>query len=697
MKKAVFLLILLSLCILSQAQVVTSGMTGAQMRNALNTKFNDIADVVDNTNRTIKVGGIVITANATELNILDGILATTTELNRLVGVTSSIQTQLDSKAPIASPTITGTATIKSIVGNSITADNGTSLSPNGESITLTGGNPYSQTYVSGGDIVLKGGNAIYGGSTTEPGHICLVPGRGFDFGSPVGTIELGNSTSENTSIYLQANGTHDNINLSLIPKGTGWLTLGGYNSNIVLHGTNLTAQVPNITFDANSDITVTQTTTDERSYDFVIKTAPSVNRFSRNSGNIYLYGGTPYSDGTRGGIYFGDGSSIATLPTRTTETNVIYYNTTTGQLSYGDAASGGSMTWPSSAGIAVYNGSSGWGTSITDNSTNWNTAYSDRLNWDGGSTGLTAATGRTSLGATTVGSNLFTLTNPGAITFLRLNADNTVSTRSATEMRSDLSLGSFYSPLTGSSSITTLGTVTTGIWNSTAITDTYISSAATWNAKMVNPMTTAGDIIYGGTSGAPTRLAKGTDGYVLTLASGVPTWAVSNASITYPGAGIPVSTGSAWGTSITDNHTNWDAAYTATSNGTTLTATSTELNYVHGVTSAIQDQLDTKASKTVLRNDQTARYTLVLTDAGKYITMNVATANNLTIPLNSSVAFPTNTVITIKCIGAGKTTIVLTSGVTGISAGDKLGVTVHGCVTLVKLDTNTWAIDGTVE
>ena len=35
----------------------------------------------------------------------------------------------------------------------------------------------------------------------------------------------------------------------------------------------------------------------------------------------------------------------------------------------------------------------------------------------------------------------------------------------------------------GQSSITTLGTITTGVWNSTAIADTYISSASTWNAK----------------------------------------------------------------------------------------------------------------------------------------------------------------------------------------------------------------------
>jgi hypothetical protein len=41
---------------------------------------------------------------------------------------------------------------------------------------------------------------------------------------------------------------------------------------------------------------------------------------------------------------------------------------------------------------------------------------------------------------------------------------------------------------------------------------------------MTNPMTAAGDIIYGGTAGNPTRLAKGSDGQVLKLASGAPSW-----------------------------------------------------------------------------------------------------------------------------------------------------------------------------
>jgi len=92
------------------------------------------------------------------------------------------------------------------------------------------------------------------------------------------------------------------------------------------------------------------------------------------------------------------------------------------------------------AGIALSTGTT-WTTSITNNSTNWNTAYTDRLKWDGGSTGLVAATGRTSLGGTTIGQSMFTLTNPSAITFPRFNADNTVDARSAANFRSDIGAG----------------------------------------------------------------------------------------------------------------------------------------------------------------------------------------------------------------------------------------------------------------
>lgn len=43
----------------------------------------------------LRIGLVTITANGTELNILDGALVNTTELNHLVGVTSGVQGQIN--------------------------------------------------------------------------------------------------------------------------------------------------------------------------------------------------------------------------------------------------------------------------------------------------------------------------------------------------------------------------------------------------------------------------------------------------------------------------------------------------------------------------------------------------------------------------------------------------------------------------
>jgi len=57
-----------------------------------------------------KIDGFAVTATAAELNELANVTATTTELNYCSGVTSAIQTQIDGKADLASPALTGTPT-----------------------------------------------------------------------------------------------------------------------------------------------------------------------------------------------------------------------------------------------------------------------------------------------------------------------------------------------------------------------------------------------------------------------------------------------------------------------------------------------------------------------------------------------------------------------------------------------------------
>jgi hypothetical protein len=115
------------------------------------------------------------------------------------------------------------------------------------------------------------------------------------------------------------------------------------------------------------------------------------------------------------------------------------------------------------------------------------------------------------------------------------------------------------------------------------------------------------------------------------------------------------------------------------------------------VSTATQTALDTKTNKLITTNRQTASYTLVLADADKLVEMNVATANDLTIPLNSSVAFATGTQILLAQYGAGQTTIVPTSGVTVRSNGAKLKLNVqYSGATLIKIGTDEWYLFGDI-
>jgi hypothetical protein len=92
---------------------------------------------------------------------------------------------------------------------------------------------------------------------------------------------------------------------------------------------------------------------------------------------------------------------------------------------------------------------------------------------------------------------------------------------------------------------------------------------------------------------------------------------------------------------------------------------------------------------------KTASYTLVLSDLGQIIRMNLTTDNNLTIPPNSSVAFPIGSVINIVQIGTGQTTIVAGSGVTLRSEGNKLKVKArYALCGAVKINTDEWVVFG---
>jgi hypothetical protein len=161
----------------------------------------------------------------------------------------------------------------------------------------------------------------------------------------------------------------------------------------------------------------------------------------------------------------------------------------------------------------------------------------------------------------------------------------------------------------------------------------------------------------------------------------------------------------------------------------------TELQYLDGVTSAIQTQIDAKApkadptftgtvnaaaitasglvtatasgvafsdgtqtkqgvpSRTPI-NQQTASYTVVLTDRDSLVEVSNASATTVTIPTNATAAFPVGTSIDILQTSTGQVTIAGAAGVTvNGTPGLKLR-TQWSSATLFKRATDTWVVMG---
>lgn len=126
---------------------------------------------------------------------------------------------------------------------------------------------------------------------------------------------------------------------------------------------------------------------------------------------------------------------------------------------------------------------------------------------NGGSGATDAAGARTNFGATTVGSNLFTLANPSAIRFLRVNADNTVTALDAATFRTAI----------GAGTSSTVGTVTS------------VSGTGTVSGlSLSGTVTASGNLTLGGTLAVtPANFASQTANTVLAApngAAGAPTF-----------------------------------------------------------------------------------------------------------------------------------------------------------------------------
>lgn len=187
----------------------------------------------------------------------------------------------------------------------------------------------------------------------------------------------------------------------------------------------------------------------------------------------------------------------------------------------------GSMIWPG-AGIAVSTGSA-WGTSITP-STGYLYYNGSTYSWD------TKATMFTSPVFTGTGkmNGSFEIQESGVKKWTIVSESGTFTFKNASDVTKGIldQNGNFY--VQGEVAAFATGSPTN--W---------------WDSMPVPTTTTRGGILLYDTADT-THFLRG-DGTWQTVTSGIGS---------YPGAGIVVSTGSAWGTSITDNSANWNSAYT---------------------------------------------------------------------------------------------------------------------------------------
>jgi hypothetical protein len=139
-----------------------------------------------------------VTATTAELNIMDGVTATTAELNFVDGVTSAIQTQLDAKAPLASPALTGTPTAPTAAAGT----NTTQVATTAFALANSGG------------MTLLGTLTTTSGSTQTLSSLVLTPYKQLVFewaGVSTGPGTVGN-WSLGTGVLLTGGGNSDFVN-----------------------------------------------------------------------------------------------------------------------------------------------------------------------------------------------------------------------------------------------------------------------------------------------------------------------------------------------------------------------------------------------------------------------------------------------------------------------------------------------------
>ena len=316
-----------------------------------NASFENSADFQNG----LSLSAVPVTASASELNVLDGVIVSTTELNYLDGVTSAVQTQLDSKFNNTGGVLSGNLVVTGTLG----ASGVTTLSGAANlASTLTVANAswlqdtlYVQDGASGNAVSFDYDGtqltiAYYDGASTDLVTISnagvFTTTGGLVIG---GTLDVTGATTLNSTLGVTGNttlqgtlttgnisayGAGDNANLTINAKGTGTIGIGNVSTgavaitpNTTITGTlgvtgistfnssvtTLGSLIPNanITF-TNSQaqtIGIAQSAEDVagRSLSVGAGNAGATTGAGLAGGDLYLFAGSPSTGGNAGDVW----------------------------------------------------------------------------------------------------------------------------------------------------------------------------------------------------------------------------------------------------------------------------------------------------------------------------------------------------------------------------------------------------------
>jgi hypothetical protein len=347
--------------------------------------------------------------------------------------------------------------------------------------------------------------------------------------------------------------------------------------------------------------------------------------------------GSSVTQGARG-IYYCDGTNVVNAATAGISVPLLPSEGGTGQVTYttGDLLyASGASTLARLADVATGNAliSGGVGVIPSWGKIGLSSHISGTLAIANGGTGATTAGGaRTAFGATTAGSNLFTLTNPSAVTFLQINADNTVSALDAATFRAAIGAG------------TGTGTGT--------VTSVAASGGTTGLAFSGSPITTSGTLTLSGTLAVANGGTGGTT--AATARSGI---------------------GAAASGANTD--------ITALDQDITITATGTIAANTLGYRGLPQET-------------KTSGYTLALADAGKHISITtggitIPSNGTTAFPIGTTIVLFNNSGSTQSI-----TITTDTLRLAGTASTGTRTLAQYGLATCVKVASTTWVVSGSV-